>query len=198
MPQKAQINPGDRFERLTVVAEIKPKNFDRKGNGLRRFQLRCDCGTMIETDIHHFRRGDTRSCGCLHTEVRRKIMKKVSRHYIPPLVHGFTRVGQHHPLYRVWRTMKTRCYNDQHPTYKDYGARGIYICDEWRESAGGFITWALENEWKEKLFIDRIDNDGPYAPWNCRFVTPKESRANQRPRKTRLAQPDSTLNIPSS
>lgn len=84
-------------------------------------------------------------------------------------------------LQGVWNAMKRRCYAPKTLKYDRYGGRGITVCDEWRNSETGcnaFCTWALANGWQEGLQIDRIDNDGPYAPWNCRFVTRGENMRN--------------------
>lgn len=83
-----------------------------------------------------------------------------------------------------YRHMVDRCYNENCDSYKDYGGRGIYICDEWLNDFKAFEKWSYENGFKPELQIDRIDNDGPYAPWNCRWATCKEN--NQHRRSTRF------------
>lgn len=82
-------------------------------------------------------------------------------------------------LYLVWETMRNRCENPNRKKYKDYGARGIRVCEEWQD-AGKFCEWALNNGYKEGLQLDRINNDGNYEPLNCRWVTPKENSRNRR------------------
>lgn len=86
-------------------------------------------------------------------------------------------------LYRRYRHMKERCMNPNSKAYGRYGGRGIKVCDEWLDSYDSFEKWALENGFEPELAIDRIDNDGPYSPDNCRFVTLKEN--NQKRRTTR-------------
>ena len=82
-------------------------------------------------------------------------------------------------LFWVWKTMKQRCRNKNNKKYKDYGKRGITVCEEW-ESSKPFITWAMNNGYETGLYLDRIDNDGDYSPENCRFVISLESVRNQR------------------
>lgn len=82
-------------------------------------------------------------------------------------------------LFNTWQTMKGRCENPNRPKYKDYGGRGINVCEEWHE-ASNFILWALSHGYERGLQLDRIDNDGDYCPENCRFVTPKENSRNRR------------------
>jgi hypothetical protein len=79
--------------------------------------------------------------------------------------------------------MKQRCYNPKSTAYKSYGARGVYICQQWLDHSGAFIVWALMHGWKPGLTIDRINNDGPYSPENCRFVSRAINVRNSRTTK---------------
>lgn len=86
-------------------------------------------------------------------------------------------------LYRIWQAMKTRCHNAKSPRYSDYGARGIVVCEEWRNDFQNFYDWAMENGYSDKLTIDRIDNDKSYSPDNCRWSTIKIQNRNSRHNK---------------
>jgi hypothetical protein len=90
--------------------------------------------------------------------------------------HGYSS----HPLYNIWRGIKKRCNNINDMHYKNYGNRGITCCDLWYNEAVSFVEWSLENGWKLGLSIDRINNNGPYSPENCRYVSPKIQNINQR------------------
>lgn len=82
-------------------------------------------------------------------------------------------------LYRIWHNMKSRCYLETFPRYRYYGARGITVCEEWRNSFSAFHEWATSNGYRDDLQIDRIDNDGNYEPSNCRWVTKREQESNK-------------------
>lgn len=79
-------------------------------------------------------------------------------------------------LYRIWMRMKQRCYYEKSNRYKNYGARGIRVCNEWLDDFMNFYSWAMENGYKENLTIDRIDTDGNYTPDNCKWSTNLEQQ----------------------
>ena len=81
-------------------------------------------------------------------------------------------------LYSIYRGMITRCYNSNTPNYKRYGARGITMCDEWKDNFQTFYDWAMSHGYSDDLTIDRIDNNGNYEPSNCRWVDMKKQTRN--------------------
>lgn len=82
-------------------------------------------------------------------------------------------------IYRTWSNMKGRCSNKNDTEWKNYGGRGIKVCEEWLKFQN-FHEWAKKNGYCETLYIDRIDNDKGYTPENCRWVTSKISGSNKR------------------
>jgi len=111
---------------------------------------------------------ETQSCGCLH---RKATSAANSRH-------GLTG----HKLYKVWKSMRGRCYNPKVEQYKDYGGNGVTVCDEWRNDFMSFYIWCKANGWKEGLQLDK-DTKGTgkiYSPEMCCFVTPKENSNKRR------------------
>ena len=107
-------------------------------------------------------------------------MKKISKRDLYILTkHGFSRRNRNYILYQTWADMKSRCSCQTNIRFHRYGGRGIFVCDEW----SNFVTfrdWALSNGYTDALTIDRINNDGPYAPDNCRWVTIQENIRNGR------------------
>lgn len=83
-------------------------------------------------------------------------------------------------LYDIWSNMKQRCYNTRCREYKYYGARGIQVCDEWRNDFMSFYSWAMDNGYKEGLSIDRIDSDANYEPGNCHWADRTTQNRNRR------------------
>jgi len=85
-------------------------------------------------------------------------------------------------LYRVYCAMKARCLNPTNAGYPGYGGRGIYVCTLWLADYRHFAQWARANGYRDGVQLDRVDNDGPYSPDNCRWTTAKEQAANKRPK----------------
>lgn len=157
-----EIMPGLIIGRLHVLKETSR---DRWGN--RRFECRCECGQIREIRGTVLKRGESRSCGCLH---RDNLRRRVTRH-------GHSRNNQTTPTYRSWRNMLDRCFSESSPNYKYYGARGIKVCQRWK-SFENFI--ADMGERPVGMFLDRVDNDGNYEPGNCRWSTARSQACNRR------------------
>ena len=126
------------------------------------------CGTNFKAIITSVKCGDIKSCGCYR---KRRASEAHKTHGL-----GYTR------LYLIWSTLKDRVLNPKNKAYKNYGGRGITLCDEWLD-VQNFYDWAISNDYSEGLSIDRIDNDGNYEPNNCRWTTRIIQNRNQRLRK---------------
>lgn len=147
---------GQRFGRWTVISFSEIRNHSAYWN------CQCDCGTESKVDGHGLRRGRSKSCGCFNLEVR--------------TTHGLDK----HRFIKTWRHMNDRCYNTKDKEYKNYGGRGITICDEWRGDPTAFCAWCDSQEPVPKEYsIDRINNDGNYCPENCRFASNHQQQRNK-------------------
>ena len=171
---------GQRFGRLTVLYEAEPEVYHRpdrpgKVKRIRRWVCECDCGRKTVVYASNLTRGTTRSCGCYGRETARELHKETW------IKHGMSRSR----VYRIHKGMVQRCSNPNSTNYSRYGNRGIYVCDEWLGEEGfeHFYDWAMAHGYRDNLSIDRIDNDGPYAPWNCRWVDIKIQQNNMRGNK---------------
>lgn len=157
---------GKKYGRLTII-EIQ-----RVKGGKALAICECDCGNTKTTQYTNLLNNRTKSCGCYSDECRKN---KVNKHY----KHNMSKDR----LYHIWGSMKGRCYNSKMRNYKNYGGRGITVCDEWRNDFLKFKEWALKNGYNECLSIDRIDVNGNYEPSNCRWVTWKVQNWNKRTNK---------------
>jgi hypothetical protein len=174
--RRIEVQSGQRFGRLTVVAEIEPKR-DRRGYPYRLAACTCDCGSKATARLGSLASGHTRSCGCLKRE---SAGERPNRGLIT------------HPLYATWAGMLARCNNPNAANYGRYGGRGIKVCAAWHDSATflGDIDRLLGPR-PDGMTLDRVDNSGDYEPSNVRWATGAQQQRNRRDGLARRADDES-------
>lgn len=162
---------GKRFGKLVALEPTKERR-----NSRIVWKCLCDCGNYTTATSNDLLNGHTKSCGCRKKEIIAERLNKQATHQ-----KSNTR------LYRVWCGMRARCYIPSHTHYKDYGGRGITICDEWHDFEN-FYKWAMEAGYDEnaprgQCTIDRINVEGNYEPSNCRWADAITQANNKRKKK---------------
>jgi len=162
---------GQKYGMLTIVEDLG-SCLDNSGMNRTKIKAICECGNTVERYLNVLKSGGSRSCGCL----RRTMAKEW----------GAARMKKHgnckHPLMRVWDAMIQRCHNPNNDSYKNYGARGVKVCDTWRNSFIEFFDWATNNGWQEGLQADKdIKGNGLlYSPETVIFVSAAENSRYKR------------------
>jgi hypothetical protein len=215
-PRTRLVVPGAQFGRLTVIFEVE-------GSSPRLVRCACECGAEAICELSALSRGAKRSCGCLQREVagarfakqnrtpqRRQMSRELAaRHLNTPegrersaaassranRTHGLGR----HPLYSTWNGMIRRCHNPSAGEYRNYGARGICVCDEWRD-VRAFVDWIEANLGGRPAgnSLDRINNDGNYEPGNVRWAGRHVQSLNRRTVASLSAERDDLLALVAS
>jgi hypothetical protein len=152
---------GKKFGRLTVVKQGRPGT-NTYGRPIRKWVCECECGNETTVTTGKLTTGLTVSCGCYWKEVNKKAVT----------THGL----RYRPEYQMWSSMKRRCHNEKDSGYKKYGAKGIKVCDRWRESFAYFIEDMGPRP--PGTSIDRIDGTKGYYKENCRWATPLQQANN--------------------
>ena len=160
---------GRRYGRLTVLSYTGTNT--KKHNA--RWFCQCDCGTKCVVSNKSLGEG-TKSCGCLQRE-----------HVAAQSTHGETKGGTVTSEYRIFKNMHQRCANPNNPSWKDYGGRGIKVCERWTYGEDGKSAYECfladmrrkPTQWHS---IDRIEVNGNYEPDNCKWATRKEQNDNRR------------------
>jgi hypothetical protein len=157
MPRPQSVFVGDVFGRLTVKARLLN----------REAACVCTCGNVHVVNESHLSQGRSQSCGCLHKEVA-----SASRR-----LHGTTHGKFGTRIYAIWNGMVGRCHNPSNSAYENYGARGIFVCKEWRQFEN---FYADMGDPPKGLTLDRRDNSLGYSKANCRWATSSEQANNKR------------------
>jgi hypothetical protein len=160
----AVVTQGESFGRLTAMAD----------ESAFRVLCRCVCGVEKSISVYQLRSGRTQSCGCLRKE----------RATAAVVTHGQFRGGRRRAAsgtYSSWQSMVNRCTNPTNKNFKEYGGRGITVCDRWR-GRDGYSNFVEDmGERPDGMSIERVENSSGYEKSNCRWATPLEQAQNRRP-----------------
>lgn len=172
MPTRVDIT-GKSFYEWTAVSPAPSVN------RMTYWNVRCSCGTVSVRSTETLRRGDTHSCGC----------KKATGPETANYKHGMSNT----PIHRAWVQMRGRCLQEGHALYRYYGARGITVCDTWRDDFMAFYR-DMHGTWRSGLTLERNDVNGNYELSNCRWATQMEQMQNLR-RSHRVQTPQGEMSL---
>lgn len=166
IPPKIENLIGKKFGHMEVMSYIG--KIKRSHSGYIHYWLcRCDCGVTKRAISWSLKQGLIKSCGCKKSELMRKTL-------------GPRKRIADNPAYGCWTSMKARCYDKNHMHYRNYGGRGIVVCERWINSFANFLA-DMGDRPSDKHSIDRFpDKNGNYEPGNCRWATAREQGSNMR------------------
>lgn len=150
---------GKKYGRWTVLEELEENSNHKR---IVRCQCSCDKKTIQDTYLDNLRSGKSKSCGCIVIEKN--------------TTHGLS----NDRLYTIHKGILARCGTPTHRDYKNYGARGICVYEEWKNDFMSFYSWAINNGYMENLTLERKDVNGNYEPNNCTWITIEEQQLNKR------------------
>jgi hypothetical protein len=153
MPRTTEDKLGNRYGRLVVIGSIHIRGL---GTG---WKCVCDCGKETYVASANLSSGNTTSCGCAALEARTTHGKSKDRVYV------------------IWKAMRTRCQNPRAHEFRNYGGRGISVCERWQK----FENFLEDmGEPPDRYWLERLDNNGNYEPGNCKWDSPKNQLSNRR------------------
>lgn len=156
------VQSGMKFGELRIVQKVADDTKTKSPNLVKRWRVECSCGKRMTIPQYYITRANNPKTHCGHLD------KTIKTHFKQE--------------YQIWYMMRVRCNNPNHVSYKDYGGRGIKVCDEWMCEQTGFEKFLkhVKPRPTPKHTIDRIEVNGNYEPGNIRWATPKEQAANKR------------------